>query len=166
MAFDNGIKPGAQTPLCWRRTCRHWFGLQVFVGFGTEPGRTDGEKDEVLVAQAGDALAAARWNEYHLAWGDSLRGKVADLHFALAGQNDIALRYSCQAVPPGGNAGSNAGSCDRCFGVRVAVREFIDIAVFRCVELGLRDHGSYFFAHTGSRVESDQRGRGSESFTG
>jgi hypothetical protein len=166
MAFDNGIKPGAQTPLCWRRTCRHWFGLQVFVGFGTEPGRTDGEKDEVLVAQAGDALAAAGWNQYHVARSDGLGGQAADLHPAGAGQNDIALRRPCKVVPPGGDAGPNAGPRDRYPGVRVGVRELVDMAAFGGEEFGFRVHGSYCFAHAGSRVERDQRSRRSGAFVG
>lgn len=66
-----------------------------------EPGRTDGEKDEVFVAQAGDALAAAGWNEYHVARSDSLGGQAADLHLARAGQNDIALRrFRCEQAYP------------------------------------------------------------------
>jgi RNA-splicing ligase RtcB len=40
------------------------------------------------------------------------------------------------------------------------------MAAFGCVELGLRDHGSYFFVHTGSRVAGNQRGRSLTGRTG
>jgi hypothetical protein len=164
MVIDHSMKSRAPTSLCGCQTCRCWIGIHVFIDLGTEPGRTDGEKDEVLVAQTGDTLAAAGWNEYDIARVDALSGQGADLHPAGAGENDIALRGSGKAVPTGGNAGPNAGPRDRSFRVRLAVREFINMAAFGREEFGLRVHGSYFFAHAGSRIECDQRSRRSAAF--
>ena len=154
------------TPVCGCRNCRHWTGIHVFVSPGTEPGRTDSEKNEILITQAGDALAASGWNEYDVAWSNSLPGKVADLYLARAGQNDIALCRSSKAVPPGSDTRTNASPRDRYPWIRVAVRELVDMAAFGCVELGLRYHRSYFFVHAGSRVAGNLRGRGSASLIG
>src|SRR5262245_53872662 len=102
--------------------------IDVVVGLRSKSRRADREKDEVLVAQARNALAAACWNQYDVARRDVLWRKIANLDPAGARKQHVPLRRSIQAVPPGGRTRRNSGSGDGKFGVGGVVGQFVDEA--------------------------------------
>jgi len=104
--------------------------LGIHVDRFQKMGITDHEKDQVVLADIGDALVCVGGDAYDVAGVDFGRCIVADFDEAGSREHDVAFKGAFEAMEAGFFAGFHAGAGERNFRVHIGARHFEYVATF------------------------------------